>query len=158
MSRREALVLGAYIVVALGVGGLGSVATQSSVSSWFAELEKPSWNPPNAIFAPVWTVLYLVMAIVGWRIWRQWGEMGAGPAVCGYWIQLVLNGLWSWSFFWLRDPFLGLVNIVLLWFVLVGMQRALWRIDRPGALLWLPYLLWVSYAMTLNTAIWWLNW
>ncbi len=145
-----------FIVGCLGIGYLGSLATSSSLQDWHASLRKPPLNPPNWIFGPVWSALYILMAIAGWRLWRV-SSAYRFRARFLFVFQLILNGLWSPIFFGLRNPLAGLADIVLLWSVLLMLIRTSWREDRVSYWLLMPYFLWVSFATYLNFAIWWLN-
>lgn len=133
---------------------IGGAATASSVKNWYPTLNKPSFNPPSAIFGPVWTTLYLLMGIAD-HVVSQQGETGQiQRARTIYRIQLGLNALWSVLFFGRRSPIAGLVEIVFLWVAIVMTIVAFARISRPAALLLVPYLLWTSFAVILNAAIW----
>lgn len=147
-----------FIGLSIVVSALGGAVTATSVGSWYRELAKPEWNPPNWIFGPVWTALYLMMAVAAWRVWRsREGAAGARPVLTGYFVQLGLNCLWSLLFFGLRSPGLALIDIALLWGVLIWLQLSLTRIDRVSAGLWAPYVAWVTFAAALNFEIWSLN-
>jgi len=124
---------------------------------WYERLVKPSWRPPNWLFAPVWTVLYLMIAVSGWLVWRAAGVVGAAPALAVYAIQLVLNAAWSPIFFGLHRPWLGFVDIMLLWLSVIATISLFYPVHAGAALLLVPYLLWVSFAAALNLAIWRLN-
>ena len=124
---------------------------------WYERLQKPSWRPPNRLFAPVWTALYLMMALAGWLIWRQAGFAGAGWPLAAYAVQLVLNAAWTPLFFGLRRLDLGLVDIVLLWLSIVAAIALFAPISVVAALLLVPYLAWVAFAGALNFALWRLN-
>lgn len=122
--------------------------------AWYASIRKPDWNPPNALFGPVWSVLYLMIAVAGGLVLAQ-AKDRLLPAL---WIlQLVLNGLWSYLFFGLKNPTLGLVEITLLWLSIGVFIAVAWRAQRRAALLMVPYWLWVTFAAALNFAIWRLN-
>jgi tryptophan-rich sensory protein len=146
------LSLTGFIASALAAGGLGAWATSRNVRTWYPLLQKPSWNPPAWLFGPVWTVLYIVMGVAAWRAWRI-GTPAARAIVAVYFAQLVVNTAWSVLFFGVRQPAWALVDIAVLWALLVWIQSGLARIDRLAAWLWLPYLLWVSFASALNFAI-----
>lgn len=139
------------------VGAAAAVGATFEPGGWYATLEKPPLTPPDRVFPVVWTLLYLVMALAAWWVWRDRGLAGAGPALGFFLAQLAANGLWSWLFFGLQRPALALLDLVLLWVLLLATVIAFWR-HRPaaGALL-LPYLGWVSYAGYLNLGVWWLN-
>ena len=124
---------------------------------WYERLRKPSWRPPNRLFAPVWTVLYLMIAVSGWLIWREAGFAGAALPLAVYALQLVLNGMWTPLFFGLHRPDLGLVDIILVWLSIVATIVLFMPISVAAALLLLPYLAWVTFATALNFAIWRLN-
>jgi len=150
-SRRSGLVLAGFIAASFAAGAIGSAATFPAVRTWYPILAKPEWNPPNWLFGPVWTTLYVLMGVAIWRAWRT--GPAARPLVRGYFVQLGLNALWSVLFFGLQRPAWALVDIALLWLLLVWLQRGLARVDRLAAGLWLPYLFWVTFAAALNTAI-----
>lgn len=150
-SARSWPALVGFIGAALLAGGIGSWATLASVRTWYPLLNKPAWNPPGWIFGPVWTTLYVLMGIAIWRAWRS--GPAARPLVRRYFVQLAVNALWSVLFFGLRQPAWALADIVVLAGLLAWLQRGLWRIDRLAGGLWLPYLLWVTFASALNLAI-----
>lgn len=156
---RDWLALLAAVAICLAVSALSGWATSTSVETWYPTLEKPSFNPPDAVFAPVWTVLYLMMATAAWLIWRRRGACPAGVrrALALFGLQLALNLTWSVMFFGLRQIGWGLVDIVLLWAAIAATTVAFWRVERLAGLLMLPYLAWVGFAGVLNLAIWRLN-
>jgi tryptophan-rich sensory protein len=137
--------------VAAAVGGL------FRPGQWYFHLQKPAWTPPGWIFPPVWTVLYIAMAVAAWLVWRKDGFRVAPAALGLYIVQLVFNGGWSWLFFGLHSPILGLVDILLLWITLLATTVAFWRRHRAAGALLMPYLLWVTFAAALNIAVWRLN-
>jgi benzodiazapine receptor len=124
---------------------------------WYAQLQKPSWNPPSWIFGPAWTALYIMMAIAAWLVWRRGGFATQRLALGVFLLQLLLNALWSPLFFGLRNPALAFVDIVLLWFALLATLLVFWRRSRVAGALLIPYLAWVSFASALNFALWRLN-
>jgi len=132
-------------------------ATQTSVTTWYPTLTKPGFTPPNWLFAPVWTVLYAFMGIAAALVWRSGEEPPARQALWWFGIQLLLNGGWSFAFFWARSPALGLVVIGLLWAAVVGTTERFFRVRTAAGGLLVPYLLWVTYAAALNGGIWLLN-
>ena len=152
---RDLLALAAFVLVCLAAGWIGSIATTPAIPTWYAGLTKPSFNPPNAVFPIVWTVLYVLMGVAAWRVWRT-GTVGRG-ALVPFFIQLALNVLWSFAFFGAESPVLGLIVIALLWVAIIWTILALRPVDGPAALLLVPYVAWVSFAAVLNAAIWALN-
>ena len=154
---RQVLVLFAALAPCLAVGAIGGVATSQSVSSWYPALAKPPFNPPRWIFAPVWTALYVIMAVSAWLVWRRNGWRGARPALTLFAIQLALNLAWSLMFFGLRRIDLALIDVVALLAAIAATALAFWPLHRAAALLMTPYLAWVGFATLLNSAIWRLN-
>ena len=122
--------------------------------AWYQALIKPAWTPPNWLFGPVWTVLYVMIAIAGWLVWR---EQGLSFVVVVWALQLVLNGAWSWIMFGQHQIGLALADIFLLWISIVLFAVLAWPVSLTASLLFVPYLAWVSYAGALNFAIWRLN-
>ena len=146
------------ILICQAAGFLGSLATTPSIATWYKTVAKPSFNPPNAIFGPVWLSLYLMMSISLFLVWRQWGAAkGVRPALIIFFVQLALNTLWSVLFFGLHQPGWAFLEIVVLWLFILLTMIVFWRLSRAAGLLLLPYLLWVSFASALNFAIWRLN-
>ena len=143
------------IVVCLGAAGIGSLLTTPSLRPWYEGLSKPRWNPPNWLFGPVWTILYLAMAIAAWLVWRKAGVTAVPMQL--FLTQLVLNVAWSALFFRLRSPGLAFIEIVVLWFAILATTIEFWRAVPAAGWLLLPYLIWVSYATALNFSIWRLN-
>lgn len=139
------------IGICLGAGVLGSVFTISSIPSWYVTLNKPIFSPPNWVFGPVWTVLYILMGISLYLIWAK----SKVPSV--FWIQLILNASWSIIFFGMKNPGLALVDIVALWVSIVLTIKVFDKINKLSSYLLYPYLLWVSFASILNLSIWVLN-
>ncbi len=153
------LSLGIAVLPPFLIGGMGAVATNASVSTWYRTLKKPSWNPPDWVFGPVWTGLYLTMGLASWLVWRkrETEEQEVDHALKWYAAQLSFNSLWSPIFFGLRRVDLALVDLAALWGVLLTCLLKFTRIRPVAGLLLVPYLLWVSFAFILNTAVWWLN-
>lgn len=140
------------------VSALGSLATLPNIPTWYEGLVKPGFTPPNWLFGPVWTLLYAMMAYALWRILSfPAGQAGRNSAVTAFFVQLALNGLWSWAFFGAHSPFAGLVVILALVVAILATIRAFWRLDRAAAYLLVPYLAWVCYATALTAAVWRLN-
>jgi len=147
------------LTTCLVVGYLSGMVTRESITTWYPTLVKPSFNPPNWIFAPVWTILYIMMGVAGGMVWNrieQDTEM-VKKAFTFFIIQLALNAIWSLLFFYLHNPFLALIEIVLLWLLIFETYTQFKKIDKVAGMLLVPYLAWVSFAMVLNGSIWWLN-
>jgi translocator protein len=151
---RQGLVLLGFVAVCLAAGALGGAVTAPAIPGWYAGLVKPSFNPPNWLFAPVWTALYLLMAIAAWLVWRRGN---ARTPLMLFALQLVLNSIWSLLFFGLHRVDLALLDIVLLLGTIVATAVAFRPRSAVAALLLAPYLAWVSFATVLNFAIWRLN-
>jgi benzodiazapine receptor len=152
-SRHPWLLLAGFLLVVVG-GGL-AIGAFTRPDAWYAALAKPSFNPPNWLFGPVWTTLYAMIAVAGWRVWIR---DRTGPWAMAWWIlQLGLNFAWSPLFFGAHRIDLALVVIVLLLASIVGFIAQTWKADRVAALLFLPYAAWVSFASLLNAALWRLN-
>ena len=157
MTGRRLAVLPAFVVLCLAVGAAGALATASSVSTWYPGLNKPSWTPPASWFGPVWTMLYVLVAIAGWRVWCAAPGPDRGRALALWVVQLGLNVLWSPLFFGMRAPGLALVDIVLLAASIVAFVVTAWPTSPVAALLFVPYAVWVGFATALNAAIWRMN-
>jgi len=155
--HRDIAGLLAFLVICLGVSAAGGAATASSVGTWYQALIKPPFNPPDWLFAPVWTVLYVMMAVAGWRVWRAHGLRGARLAMALFGIQLALNLAWSFVFFGYRLIGAALIEIVVLLVAIVITTILFWKRDRLAAVLFLPYAGWVAFATALNFALWRLN-
>ncbi len=146
------------ILIPLAIGSLAGLFTSSSVNGWYTTLVKPSFNPPNWLFAPVWTSLYILMGIAFFLIWKsKVNEVVKRTAISLYIIQLALNFCWSFIFFYAHQPGWALVDIILLWIFIF--LTILWfgKISTVSAWLLVPYICWVSFATVLNYAIWKLN-
>jgi len=158
MHGSNLLKLLASLVVVLVAGGIGSLATTKAIPTWYQGLVKPSFNPPNWLFGPAWTLLYLLMAVAAWLVWKQaFGAAGVKLALAVFLAQLILNTLWSILFFGLRSPLAGLVDIVVLWLAILATIVLFFRVSVPAGILLLPYIAWVSFAAVLNAAILRLN-
>ena len=159
-ERRRAgdlLGLGAFVALCLAVSAIGGWVTAGSVGNWYQTLQKPAFNPPDWVFAPVWNLLYLMIALAGWRVWRSAGLAGARAGVAAYAAQLALNLAWSFLFFGGRMIGIALAEIVLL-LAVIGVNAVLfWRTDRLAGWLLAPYAAWVAFACVLNFALWRLN-
>ena len=147
------------VAICLIVGYLSSITTQSSIKTWYPTIEKPIFNPPNWIFAPVWTLLFILMGIAAGMIWNKWdaNKELVKKGLLFFGIQLALNALWSYLFFGLNNVLLALVEIVLLWLVIYETYHIFKQIDKKASYLLIPYLGWVGFALILNGSIFWLN-
>lgn len=162
---RSALALILFVAIAFAVAAFGSLSTFQNVDGWYADADKAAWNPPNGVFGPVWSILYPLMAVAAWLVWRR-RRAGtpettdvATRALAFYVVQLVLNALWTPFFFGLY-PFVGapalwiaLVIIVLLDLAVLATMLAFWEVSRVAAVLLIPYWAWVLFATTLNWAL-----
>ncbi len=151
---RALLGLAGWVLVTLAVAVLAGLAAPGD---WYAGLRKPAWTPPNWLFGPVWSALYLMMAFAAWLVWRHGGFERQALPLAAYLLQLALNGLWSWVFFGWQRPGLAFLEILLLWAAILGTAWRFARVSRPAAWLLAPYLAWVSFAAVLNFALWRLN-
>jgi benzodiazapine receptor len=145
-----------WMAVIFAAAALGSVASMQA-GAFYTQLVRPQWAPPAGIFGPVWTVLYVLMAIAAWLVWRVDGFRAARTALTLFLVQLAVNALWSWLFFAWHRGALALADIVLLFGLIVATIIAFWRIRPLAGALLVPYLLWVSFATALNYATWRLN-
>lgn len=158
MSRlRDVAGLAGFLALCLGVSAIGGAVTATSVGDWYQTLQKPSFSPPDWIFAPVWTMLFVMMAVAGWRVWRADGLRVARAALMLFCAQLVLNLAWSVLFFGFRLIGAALVEIVILLIAITMTTAAFWRRDRVAGVLFVPYIAWVAFATLLNVALWQLN-
>jgi tryptophan-rich sensory protein len=151
------LALAGYVLLCVVVSGLGGLATETGVDDWYRTLVKPGFNPPDWIFAPVWTVLYLMMAVAAWRVWRTATTVDRRRALAAFGVQLGLNLLWSILFFGFQQIGLALFEIALLLSAIAVCVVLFWRVERLAGQLLVPYLLWVAFAATLNLSLWLLN-
>lgn len=154
---RELLGLAVFIAVCLGVSGVGGAITATSVGTWYQTLDKPSFNPPDWIFAPVWITLYFMMAIAAWRVWRGRKTTARRTGLTLFTVQLGLNLAWSYLFFGIQRIDLALIEITALLIVIGANTYAFWQGDKLAGALFVPYLLWVTFATVLNAALWSLN-
>ncbi|MBK8037433.1 MAG: tryptophan-rich sensory protein [Verrucomicrobiaceae bacterium] len=148
---QQALALLGFIVLTFLAPAAGAF---SPPGAWYQTLEKPSWNPPSWIFGPVWTLLYLGMAVAAWLVWKR-GEQG--HALRLYVVQLALNAAWTPVFFGAHQLGAAFIVIVCMWIAILLTLRAFWTVSRPAGLLFVPYLAWVSFASMLNFTLWRLN-
>lgn len=142
--------LGATFVVA-------TIASQFMPGPWYEQLTKPSWTPPNWVFGPVWTILYAAMAIAAWLVWKGRSLSEVTRPMALFAGQLLLNGLWSYLFFGRQMIGMAFINIVALWLLIILTMIVFWRFNKYAGILFVPYLLWVTYAATLNFGLMYLN-
>ena len=153
------LKIGIMVVTCLVIGYMSSLVTREGVETWYQTIEKPSFNPPRAVFSPVWTALYIMMGVAAGLVWSKIDTQRetVRKGLIFFWIQLGLNALWSYIFFGLHNPFLALIEIVLLWLMIYETFVQFNKVNRIAGYLLIPYLLWVSFATVLTASIWWLN-
>ena len=147
------------VVTCLAIGYLSGTVTRASILTWYPTLVKPSFNPPNWIFAPVWSMLYIMMGIAAGLVWDRidFEKELVKKALVLFAIQLGLNALWSYLFFGLHNPMLAGIEIILLWLMIFETYTQFAKINKIAGYLFIPYLAWVSFALVLNGSIWWLN-
>lgn len=156
-GRWNWLSLALFIALCLVVGGISGYFNASAIPGWYANLQKPGWTPPNQVFAPVWTFLYICIGIAGWLVWSSPSGSERGSAFRLWSLQLLLNFIWTPLFFGLKLPGWAALDIVALWVVIVAFILVARRISAWAAILFVPYWAWVSYASSLNIAICHLN-
>jgi translocator protein len=152
----QTLGLAGWLLASLATAGIGGLASIEA-AQFYGQLVQPSWSPPAWLFGPVWTVLYLLMGVSAWLVWRVHGFRGAGAALKLFIAQLLVNALWTWLFFAWQLGAIAFAEIVVLWVLIAGTIVMFWRLHRVAAILLLPYLAWVSFAAALNFALWRLN-
>lgn len=158
MRTKDWWTLALFILISQAAGFIGTFFTTPAIPGWYASLEKPEFSPPNWIFAPVWTTLYLLMGIAAFLVWHK-GSRGSAvkKALAAFWVQLTLNAAWSILFFGLKSPILGLVCILALWVAIAVTIARFAPLSKVAAWLMAPYLAWVSFATALNFEIYRLN-
>ncbi|MEP6806512.1 MAG: TspO/MBR family protein [Flavobacterium sp.] len=147
------------LVICLMVGYSASMVTRPSVETWYPTIIKPAFNPPNWIFMPMWTLLYILMAVAAGLVWDKIKEQNeeVKKALGFFLIQLTLNAIWSYLFFGLKNPMLALIEIALLWLMIYETYLKFVKINKTAGYLLIPYMAWVAFAAILNASIWWLN-
>lgn len=151
---RQTLALVGWLALCFAAYG---TAVFVSVDGWYTSLLKPWWNPPAWVFGPVWTLLYAMMAVAAWLVWREGGWKEQGRVLGLFLLQWLLNALWTPLFFGMHRPGLAFAEIILLWLALAATLVSFWRVRKLAGVLLMPYLAWVSLAAALNFAIWRLN-
>lgn len=152
MTRPLALLLWILLCFTAAAGG-GFVMT----GDWYAMLSKPTWNPPSWVFGPVWTLLYLMMGVSAWLVWKEGGFAQQRKPLTVFLVQLVLNAIWTPLFFGTHELGIAFAEILLLWLAILATILAFRRVSTTAAWLLVPYLLWVSFASVLNATLWWMN-
>jgi len=155
-KQKQASGLIGWFVVSFAASAIGAVASVQA-STFYGQLMQPPWAPPSSAFGPVWTVLYALMAISAWLVWRCGGMRANGAALSLFFLQLLLNALWSWLFFAWHLGGWAFAEVVVLWFLIVATLVSFWRVRPLAGALLIPYLLWVSFASVLNYSVWQLN-
>lgn len=149
--------LAIFVLFCFLVEIIGGIWTRESVMTWYPQLSKPFWTPPSWVFGPVWTTLYVMIAVSGWLIYRSEPSAMRSKALVFYGIQLALNFIWSFLFFSLQNPALALIDIAFLVVAILLTIVNAWPVNRVAGWLLFPYLVWVLYAASLNMGIWILN-
>jgi len=158
MKKVDWIALFGFIVISQAAGVAGSIFTAPAIPGWYEMLAKPMLTPPGWVFGPVWTILYVLMGVAAFIIWRQGLRKRPVRIALGlFFVQLVLNTLWSILFFGLQNPAAAFVGILVLWAAILATIIAFAKLSRTAAWLLVPYLLWVSFATYLNYMIWMLN-
>jgi len=157
VDRSKIRSLLAFAAICYAVSFISGLITRPEIGTWYAPLVKPSWQPPNWLFAPVWTVFYGLMAVAGWKVWCSPPSKLRTRALCIFGVQLAVNFLWSPVFFSLHQLGLGFFVIAVLALLLLSFISLSWTFVRPAAWLFVPYFVWVCFAMSLNFAVWRLN-
>jgi tryptophan-rich sensory protein len=154
--QRQLIGLAGWLAASFAAGGIGAVAS-ASAGAFYGSLSQPSWAPPAWLFGPVWSVLYILIGVAAWLVWRANGLSGASTALRLFGIQLLANALWTWLFFVWHLGAISVVEIILLWLLIAANVCAFWRLHRLAALMLVPYLAWVSFAAALTFSLWRLN-
>lgn len=155
-KQKQILGLVGWLVVSFAASAVGAVASIGA-KSFYSQLSQPAWAPPPWLFGPVWTVLYALMAIAAWLVWRSGRFRATRLALALFLVQLVFNALWSWLFFFWQNGAVAFADVVLLWVLVVATLVSFWRVRPLAGALLIPYLLWVSFASVLNFSVWQLN-
>jgi benzodiazapine receptor len=157
LNRESWLSLVPFLTVCFAAAGIGSLATRGSLRTWYSELRKPDWNPPNWVFGPIWTILYAMMALSAWLVWREVGWAGAKFALLLFAVQLALNTAWSVVFFGMHAIGAAFAEILLLWMMIIATTVAFCSLSFLAGWLLLPYIVWIAFASYLNFRIWQMN-
>lgn len=151
--------IAAIVLTCLAVGYFSSLITRENIPTWYVTLKKPIFNPPNWVFAPVWTILYIMMGIAAGRVWNKVDNdlQNVKKGMYFFIVQLALNALWTYLFFGIHNLFLSLIEIILLWLMIYETMVQFKKVDKLASKLLIPYLVWVSYATILTASVWYLN-
>ena len=155
-AAKQGLGLAGWLLASFAAAGMGGLASVNA-AGFYGDLVRPPWAPPAWLFGPVWSVLFLLMGVAAWLVWRDHGFRGAGAALKLYLAQLLANALWSWLFFAWRQGAFAFAEVTVLWLLIAATIFSFWRLHRLAALLLVPYLAWVSFAAALNFVLWRLN-
>lgn len=153
---KQLLGLLGWLILTFAAAALGAIASVNA-GAFYQQLVRPAWAPPGWLFGPVWSVLYLLIGIAAWLVWRERGLRGASTALSLFLVQLVTNALWTWLFFTWRQGALAFGEILILWALILGTVVSFWRVKPLAGVLLLPYLAWVTFATALTLATWKLN-
>ena len=145
------------LVVTYGAAAIGGLAMSGGPGGWYQTINKPTWNPPGWVFGPVWTLLYTLMAIAAWLVWRRAAETSVALPLALFAVQLALNAAWTWFFFGWHQPGWAFGEIALLWVAILATMVTFWRVTPTSGALLVPYLAWVSFAGVLNFTLWRMN-
>lgn len=151
---RAWVALPVFLLISFSAAAIGAAFPPGE---WYDAIAKPSWTPPGWLFGPVWTLLYVFIAVAGWRVWTRVREPSRGALLWLWSLQIALNAAWSWLFFGLREPGIALANILCMLVLILTFIALAWRPNRLAAGLFVPYGAWVGFASALNASIWWLN-
>lgn len=152
----QSLALAAWMLASFITGAVGALASIDA-AGFYAQLVQPPWAPPAWLFGPAWTVLFVLMSVAAWLVWREHGFARAGAALKLFGVQLVANALWSWLFFAWRQGALAFAEVIVLWLLIAATAWQFWRLHRLATLLLAPYLAWVTFAAALNFTLWRMN-
>ena len=155
-TSRQLLALAGWLLLSFAAAALGAIASIEA-KSFYALLTRPSWAPPGWLFGPVWTVLYVLMGVAAWLVWRSSGFKKSRTALVLFVLQLAANALWTWLFFAWHQGAVAFAEILLLWGLIVATTASFWRLNAFAGALMLPYLAWVTFATALTLAVWRLN-
>ncbi len=157
LRKNSGLALAGFLAATFLVAGISTLLTTPSIPTWYAALAKPSFNPPNQIFGPVWALLYALMALAAWLVWKRRDSELRKAALLAFGTQLFLNFCWSALFFGAHQVGLAALEILLLWLAIAVTMACFFALSKAAGWMLVPYLAWVSFASVLNIAIWRLN-